>query len=224
MDREVVMGCIEATKVVAIIRGMEPGICVKLAEAYREGGIRLVEVTFNQVGDLEDTVTAIKAIKAAFPDMHVGAGTVITQAQLDMAIGAGAEFIVTPNCNPEIIRRAKDAGLVTMPGTITPTEMVTAHEAGADYVKVFPARVLGPAYIKDVLAPLRHLKLIAVGGVSPDNAADYIKAGCVGIAASGSLVNKDWIAAGEYDKIAEVARKLIENCCEKTGAGKTQRS
>ena len=211
-NRESVRACIEATKVVAIIRGMAPEICVRLAQAYQEGGIRLVEVTFNQVGNLEDTVTAIKAIKAASPDMHVGAGTVITEAQLDLAIAAGAEFIVTPSCNPAIIRKARAAGLVTMPGTITPTEMVTAHEAGADYVKVFPVRVLGPAYIKDVLAPLKHLKLIAVGGVSPENAADYLRAGCVGIAASGSLVNKDWIAAGEYDKIVSVARQLIENC------------
>ena len=186
-NREEVIKCIEVTKVVAIIRGMAPEICVRLAKAYREGGIRLVEVTFNQVGNLDDTVTAIKAIKTAFPDMHVGAGTVITEKQLDLAIGAGAEFIVTPNCNPAIIRKANAAGLVTMPGTITPTEMVTAHEAGADYVKVFPVRVLGPAYIKDVLAPLKHLKLIAVGGVSPENAADYIKAGCVGIAANVGL-------------------------------------
>lgn len=211
-NREEVMKCLEATKVVAIIRGMAPEICVKLAEAYQEGGIRLVEVTFNQVGNPGDTVTAIKAIRAAFPDMHVGAGTVITEKQLDLAIGAGVEFIVTPNCNPAIISKAKGAGLVTMPGTITPTEMVTAHEVGADYVKVFPVRVLGPAYIKDVLAPLKHLKLIAVGGVLPENAADYIKAGCVGVAASGSLVNKERIAAGEYDKIAGVARELIENC------------
>ena len=213
MDKkEEIKTCIEATKVVAIIRGMAPDICVKLAKAYQEGGIRLVEVTFNQVGNLADTVTAIKAIKEAFPEMHVGAGTVITEAQLDLAIGAGAEFIVTPNCNPAIIRKANAAGLVTMPGTITPTEMVTAHEAGADYVKVFPVRVLGPTYIKDILAPLKHLKLIAVGGVSPENAADYLNAGCVGIAASGSLVNRDWIAAGDYDKIAAVARQLIENC------------
>ena len=213
MDKKAeIRACIETTKVVAIIRGMAPEICVRLAKAYQEGGIRLVEVTFNQVGDPEDTVTAIKAIRAAYPDMHVGAGTVITGAQLDLAIGAGAEFIVTPNCNPAIIRKAKDAGLVTMPGTITPTEMVTAHEAGADYVKVFPVRALGPVYVKDVLAPLKHLKLIAVGGVSPENAADYIKAGCVGVAASGSLVNKEWIAADEYDKIAAVARALITNC------------
>ena len=212
MNDENVNDILSATKVVAIIRGMAPEVCVKLAGAYQEGGIRLVEVTFDQLGDPQATVTAIRAIRNAYSNMHVGAGTVITDAQLDLAIGAGAEFIVTPNCNPAIIRKAKDAGLVTMPGTITPTEMVTAHEAGADFVKVFPVRVLGPAYIKDVLAPLKHLKLIAVGGVSPENAADYLKAGCVGIAASGSLVNKDWIAAGEYDKIADVARQLVENC------------
>jgi len=211
-NKEEVKKCIEATKVVAIIRGMAPEVCVRLAKAYREGGIRLVEVTFNQIGCLEDTVVAIKAIKEACQDIHVGAGTVITEEQLDMAVGAGAQFIVTPNCNPSIIRKAVEAGLVTMPGTITPTEMVTAHEAGADYIKVFPVRALGPKYVKDVLAPLKHLKLIAVGGVSPENAADYMKAGCAGIAASGSLVNKDWIAAGEYDKITEVARQLIALC------------
>ena len=211
-NKEKVKACLAATKVVAIIRGMAPEVCVRLAEAYHEGGIRLVEVTFDQTGDPEATVAAIRAIREAYPDMHVGAGTVVTAAQLDRAIAAGAEFIVTPNCNPQIIRAAGAAGLVTMPGTFTPTEMEIAHEAGADYVKVFPVRALGPAYVKDVLAPLKHLKLIAVGGVSPENAADYIKAGCVGVGASGSLVNKEWIAAGEYGRIADVARRLVENC------------
>ena len=211
-NKEKVKACLAATKVVAIIRGMAPEVCVRLAEAYHEGGIRLVEVTFDQTGDPEATVAAIRAIREAYPDMHVGAGTVVTAAQLDRAIAAGAEFIVTPNCNPQIIRAAGAAGLVTMPGTFTPTEMEVANEAGADYVKVFPVRALGPAYVKDVLAPLKHLKLIAVGGVSPENAADYIKAGCVGVGASGSLVNKEWIAAGEYGRIADVARRLVENC------------
>ena len=212
VNKEEIKSCVAATKVVAIIRGLKPEICVRLAQAYREGGIRLVEVTFNQVGDPQDTVAAIAAIKAALPDMHVGAGTVLTEAQLDLAKAAGAEFMVTPNTNPALIRKAAAAGLVTMPGAMTPTEVELAHEAGADYVKVFPVRALGPSYIKDVLAPLKHIKLLAVGGVSPENAADYVKAGCVGIGASGSLVNKDWIAAGDYDKIAAVARQLIENC------------
>ncbi|MBQ3290076.1 MAG: bifunctional 4-hydroxy-2-oxoglutarate aldolase/2-dehydro-3-deoxy-phosphogluconate aldolase [Kiritimatiellae bacterium] len=210
--KEEVKASLATTKVVAIIRGMAPEVCVRLAKAYHEGGIRLVEVTFDQTGDPEATVAAIRAVREAFPDMHVGAGTVVTAAQLDRAIDAGAEFIVTPNCNPQIISAAGAAGLVTMPGTFTPTEMEVANEAGADYVKVFPVRALGPAYVKDVLAPLKHLKLIAVGGVSPENAADYIKAGCVGVGASGSLVNKEWIAAGEYGRIADVARRLVENC------------
>ena len=212
MNDENVNDALSATKVVAIIRGMAPEVCVKLAGAYQDGGIRLVEVTFDQLGDPLATVAAIRAIRDASPNMHVGAGTVITGAQLDLAIGAGAEFIVTPSCNPMIISKAKGAGLVTMPGTITPTEMVTALEAGADYVKVFPVRALGPAYIRDVLAPLKQLKLIAVGGVNPDNAADYIKAGCVGVGASGSLVNKEWIAAGEWAKIAAEAKRFIANC------------
>ena len=213
MDRkDEVKSCMAATKVVAIIRGMAPETCVRLAEAYHEGGIRLVEVTFDQTGDPAATTGAIRAIRAAQPGMHVGAGTVLTSAQLDAAVAAGSEFIVTPNCDPRIIRAAGDAGLVTMPGTFTPTEMVAAHEAGADYIKVFPVRALGPAYVKDVLAPLKHLKLIAVGGVSPENAADYIKAGCVGIGASGALVNREWIAAGEFGRIADVARRLVESC------------
>lgn len=212
MNDENVNDALLATRVVAIIRGMAPEVCVKLAGAYQEGGIRLVEVTFDQLGDPLATATAIRAIRNAYPNMHVGAGTVITGAQLDLAISAGAEFIVTPSCNPLIISKARDAGLVTMPGTITPTEMVMAHESGADYVKVFPVRAFGPAYIRDVLAPLKHLKLIAVGGVNPDNAADYIKAGCVGVGASGSLVNKEWIAAGEWAKIEAEAKRFIANC------------
>ena len=125
---------------------------------------------------------------------------------------AGGEFMVTPSVNPKLIARASAAGLATMPGAFTPTEIVTAHEAGADIVKVFPVRSLGPQYVKDVLAPLKHISLMAVGGVNPDNAADYLKAGCVGVGASGSLVNKEWIAAGEWSKIAAEARRFIANC------------
>ena len=211
-SRKEIIRRLEATRVVAIIRGMSPAVCVKLAEAYQVGGIRLVEIAFNQVGSVGDTVTAIRAVKAVVPGMCVGAGTVVTEEQLDLAIAAGAEFVVMPNCNPTVIRNAKSAGLLTLPGAFTPTEMVTAHEAGADYVKVFPARALGPQYVKDVLAPLKYLKLIAVGGISSGNASDYIRAGCVGVAVGGSLVNEEWIAAGEYGKIAGVARELVESC------------
>ena len=212
MKNEVLKALAE-TRLVAIIRGMDPDICVRLAEAYAEGGIRLVEVTFDQTGDPRKTVAAIKAIREGFAGrLHVGAGTVLTDAQLQAVIDVGGEFMVTPSVNPKLIAKASAAGLATMPGAFTPTEIVTAHEAGADVVKVFPVRSLGPQYVKDVLAPLKHISLMAVGGVNPDNAADYLRAGCVGVGASGSLVNKEWIAAGEWAKIAAEARRFISNC------------
>lgn len=208
-----VLKAVAETRVVAIIRGMEPEICVKLAEAYLAGGIRLVEVTYDQTGDPERTVRAIRAIRERFAnELHVGAGTVLTVDQLERTIAAGGEFMVTPSVNPELIRRANAAGLVTMPGAFTPSEIVIAHEAGADFVKVFPVGALGAKYVKDLLAPLRHVKLLAVGGVNPDNAADFIKAGCVGVGASGSLVNKDLIAAGDWNRIAAEAKRFIVSC------------
>ena len=204
---------LDETKLVAIIRGMDPDVCLKLADAYVRGGIRLVEVTFDQTGDPRKTVEAIRAIRQAFAGrLHVGAGTVLTDAQLQSVIDVGGEFMVTPSVNPALIRTCAAAGLAAMPGAFTPTEIVTAHEAGADIVKVFPVRSLGPQYVKDVLAPLKHIRLMAVGGVNPDNAADYLKAGCVGVGASGSLVNKEWIAAGEWDRIAAEAARFIANC------------
>ena len=204
---------LDETKLVAIIRGMDPDVCLKLADAYVRGGIRLVEVTFDQTGDPRKTVEAIRAIRRAFAGrLHVGAGTVLTDAQLQSVIDVGGEFMVTPSVNPALIRTCAAAGLAAMPGAFTPSEIVTAHEAGADIVKVFPVRSLGPQYVKDVLAPLKHIRLMAVGGVNPDNAADYLKAGCVGVGASGSLVNKEWIAAGEWDRIAAEAARFIANC------------
>ena len=207
-----VLKALAETRIVAIIRGMDPEICVRLAEAYAEGGIRLVEVTFDQTGDPAKTVAAIRAIREGFVGrLHVGAGTVLTDAQLEAVIDVGGEFMVTPSVNPKLIAKASAAGLATMPGAFTPTEIVTAHEAGADVVKIFPVRALGPQYVKDVLAPLRHISLMAVGGVNPDNAAEYLKAGCVGVGASGSLVNREWIAAGEWSKIAAEAKRFISN-------------
>ena len=204
---------LDETKLVAIIRGMDPDVCLKLADAYVRGGIRLVEVTFDQTDDPRKTVEAIRAIRQAFAGrLHVGAGTVLTDAQLQSVIDVGGEFMVTPSVNPALIRTCAAAGLAAMPGAFTPSEIVTAHEAGADIVKVFPVRSLGPQYVKDVLAPLKHIRLMAVGGVNPDNAADYLKAGCVGVGASGSLVNKEWIAAGEWDRIAAEAARFIANC------------
>ena len=200
--------------IVAIIRGFEPEICLRLAEAYEKGGIDRVEVTFNQKAPetWKDTAIAIKSIKERFGDaMKVGAGTVLTEEQLRICEDAGGEFMVTPNINPALIRKCVADGLVAMPGALTPTEVVEAFEAGADFVKIFPAGSLGPGYIKAIKAPLSHIPLLAVGGIGPDNVADFIKAGCVGAGVGGNLTNKEWIKAGEWDKITATAAQLVKN-------------
>ena len=200
--------------IVAIIRGFEPDICLRLAEAYYKGGIDMVEVTFNQKAPetWNDTASAIRSIKKEFiGTLKVGAGTVLTEEQLKICEDAGGEFMVTPNVNTALIRKCVADGLVAMPGAMTPSEAVEAFLAGAHYVKIFPAGTLGPGYIKAIKAPLSHIPMLAVGGIGPDNIADFIKAGCVGAGVGGNLTNKEWIAAGEWEKITAVAASLVKN-------------
>ena len=204
------------TRIVAIIRGFAPDTCLRLAEAYATGGIRLVEVTFNQKAPetWKDTAAAIRAIRERFGDrVRAGAGTVLTEEQLSMCIDAGGEYMITPNVKPELIRSCVRQGLVAMPGALTPSEAVDAWEAGAAFVKIFPAGSLGPGYVKALRAPLAHIPMLAVGGISADNVADFMRVGCVGAGVGGNLTNKEWIAAGAWDKIADVARALVSAAC-----------
>ena len=153
--KEEVIRTVRETRIIAIIRGFSPDECLRLAEAYREGGIRMVEVTFNQRdrSDWANTAAAIRMIGERFPgEVFAGAGTVLTAEQLKIAADAGAGYIITPSLDVEIVRAAVDAGLVAMPGAFTPTEIAQAYAAGASFVKVFPAVSLGPAYIKAIRA------------------------------------------------------------------------
>ncbi len=200
---------VQERKIIAIVRGLAPEYMTRLAEALWQGGIDLMEVTFSQArpDTWRDTAAAIEAIgRHMAGSMLVGAGTVLTGEQLQLAVDAGARYIITPNTNPELIRRVKDAGLCAFPGALTPTEIETAYRAGADAVKVFPAGTLGPGYIKAVKAPLSHIPLMAVGGVNERNTADFLAAGCCGVGVGGNLVNAKWIQAGEWEKITELAR------------------
>ena len=200
-------------RIIAIIRGFAPDVCLKLSEAYARGGIKLIEVTFNQKSPetWKDTAAAIRAIKERFSgSVRVGAGTVLAEEQLDMCEQAGGEYMITPNVNTALIRECVRRGLVAMPGALTPSEAVDAWEAGASFVKIFPAGSLGPAYVKAVRAPLSHIPFLAVGGISPNNVADFMRVGCVGAGVGGNLTNKEWIAAGEWSRIEDVARQLIE--------------
>ncbi len=215
--REQIIQNVYDNKIIAIVRGMEPERCVKLAQALYDGGINMVEITFNQksADHFEATTKAIRAISEQLTDkVMVGAGTALTKEQVELAKEAGALYIITPSTNPEVIRYAKEQGLVTMPGAMTPSEIVTAYEAGADFVKIFPVGNLGAAYIKAVKAPLSHIPVLAVGGVNERNVAEFIKAGAIGAGVGGNLVNAQWIQNGEFDKITALAREFITNAKE----------
>lgn len=204
------------SKIIAIVRGLAPEHMLKLAGALYDGGIDLMEVTFAQASPQtwRATAEAIHAVSDSFRGkMLIGAGTVLTEEQLMLAKNAGAEYIVTPNTNAALIGKVKENGMLSFPGAFTPSEIVEAYEAGADAVKVFPAGNVGPAYIKAIKAPLSHIPLLAVGGVNEKNAADFLRAGCCGIGVGGNLVNKNWIEAGEWERIIALAkeyRKAVE--------------
>ena len=204
---------VKERKIVAIVRGLKPEYIVRLGHAFEEGGIGLMEVTYNQKAPetWKDTAAAIEAMEKEFGDrVLVGAGTVITPEQVRMTYNAGGHYLVTPTTQPEIIRMGKALGLGLYPGAFSPSEILEAFNAGADAVKVFPAGSLGPGYIKAVRAPLSHVPLMAVGGINEKNAADYMKAGCVGLGVGGNLVNKEWIENGEWAKVTALAKEFMK--------------
>lgn len=211
--REKIIRAVEAEKIIAIVRGADPEQCVKVAQALYDGGIRLMEITYNQKdpASWQTTADTISAIARAFDGrMLVGAGTVTTPELVELTAGAGGMYVISPNCNEAVIRRTLELGLVSMPGALTPTEVLAAHDAGADFVKLFPAGNLGVAYAKAIMAPISHVKLLAVGGVNENNVADFLKAGMAGAGIGGNLANKQWIAEGRYDKITETAKALVD--------------
>lgn len=196
-------------KIIAIIRGIGSDRIIDTVTALLEGGIKLLEVTFNHESDstVRETVKCLELIKAEYGDrVCLGAGTVLTPEQVGRAVAAGAEYIISPNTDVEVIKRTKQSGKISIPGALTPTEMMAAYQAGADIVKLFPAGVLGIDYIKALLAPLGHIPVVAVGGVNVENIGQFIKAGAKGVGVGGNLVDRKAIYAGEYGKITAVAK------------------
>ena len=204
---------VQERKIVAIVRGLAPEYLIRLGHAFEEGGIGLMEITYDQRNpeSWKDTAKGIEALAKEFGE-HVlaGAGTVIRPEQVSLTYNAGGRYLVTPTTQPEIIRMGKALGLGLFPGAFSPSEILSAWEAGADAVKVFPVSSVGPSYIKAVRGPLPHIPLMAVGGVNEKNAADYMKAGCVGLGVGGNLVNKEWIQNGEWGKITALAKEFMK--------------
>ena len=211
--RDQVIQKIQEVKIIAIVRGVGPEQCMKVADALYAGGIRLMEVTYDQKNpaSFQATADAIAAIGKAYEGrMLVGAGTVTTVELVELTAKANGRYIISPDVNVDVIRRTRELDMVSLPGALTPTEVMTAHRAGADFEKIFPVGELGAGYVKAIRAPISHVKLLAVGGVNENNVADFLKAGMVGAGVGGNLANKKWIEAGEFDKITETARKLLE--------------
>lgn len=200
-------------KVIAIVRGISSDKVCNLAEALVKGGLACVEVTFDHSSEekLADTLKSIELLNQNFKGrLLAGAGTVLTVQQAEQAVAAGAEYIISPNVNVDVIKKTKELGKVSIPGALTPSEIVTAYEAGADIVKLFPAALFGPAYFKAVKAPLKHIPLTAVGGISPANIADFLAAGAVGAGVGGNLVSPKLVDEGRFDEITEIARSYVE--------------
>ena len=211
--REEVIKAIEKNKIIAIIRGVEPSLASSVAKALFKGGINLVEVTFNQKEPqkFSDTINAICAIKESCPEMIVGAGTVLSVEQVDLAKQAGAAYIVSPDTDEEVIKHTVKCGMVSLPGAYTATEAKRAHNAGADFVKLFPCVEGSISYLKAIKAPLSHIRFLAVGGVNVDNAKAFINAGAVGIGVGSSLLNKQLIERKDWNGLTQLAKAFVED-------------
>lgn len=203
-----ILETIKESKIIAIIRGISSKDIINTVQALKDGGIKCMEVTFNQK-DAEaskDTLKCIRMIKEHFGDeVAVGAGTVMTVQNVIDAAEAGAAYMISPNTNVDVIKKTKELGLVSIPGAATPSEAVTAYEAGADIVKLFPAGALGVGYVKALTSPLNHIPFTAVGGVNEKNVGDFLKAGAIGVGVGGNLVNKKLIEEGNFAEITRLA-------------------
>jgi 2-dehydro-3-deoxyphosphogluconate aldolase/(4S)-4-hydroxy-2-oxoglutarate aldolase len=141
--------------------------------------------------------------------MVIGAGTVLTESQVELTKNAGGKFIISPDTNPEIIKKTRELGLVSIPGALTPSEATLANRSGADFVKLFPNGEVKPTYLKALVAPLSHIKFLAVGGVSAANAKETLAMGAVGIGVATAIANKDLIKKGAYEGITRLARDFV---------------
>ena len=210
--RKSIIEAVESEKLIVIVRGVEREQLIPLAEAMYRGGVRLLELTFSADGKVSDIETAdrIKMLSEHFDGrMFIGAGTVLKESQVELCAKAGGKFIISPDTNEKVIKKTVELGLVSMPGALTPTEVQAAHNAGADFVKLFPVDSLGVSYVKALRAPLSHVKLLAVGGVDLSNISEYKKTGVYGFGISSGIIDKKLLAAGDFEGITALAERYV---------------
>lgn len=197
---------IRTTGVIAIMRTQSSEQLLHAADAIREGGVRAIEVTLTTPGALS---VIEQAVSRYGPDVLFGAGTVLDAESARAAILAGAQFIVAPTLNLDLITLCRRYSVPVVPGAYTPTEALTAWEHGASMVKIFPAGVGGPAYLKAIRAPLPQLELVPVGGVTIDNTADFVRAGAAAVGVGSALISQKLLDAQDFPTLTERARLLV---------------
>lgn len=197
----------DSIPVVGILRSIPMAQTEKVAELYEEAGLTTLEITMNSAGAAE-TIAAL--VKTHGDKLNIGAGTVCTMEDLDKALSAGAKFIVTPILHKKIIKACVANQIPVFPGAYTPSETYKAWSLGASMVKVFPATQLGPAFIKDVLAPLNQIKLLPTGGVTLENFTDYLEVGAKGLGMGSSLFPKHLIQNGQWDALKHHFQTVVQ--------------
>jgi 2-dehydro-3-deoxyphosphogluconate aldolase/(4S)-4-hydroxy-2-oxoglutarate aldolase len=200
--------------VIAVVRVKDHKQVLPLAEALLEGGVVAVEITMTT----PNAIDLIRNLSGKLgPGVLVGVGTVLDAATARMALDAGAEFVVSPVMRPEIARAAHAADRPVMLGAFTPTEAQAAHEAGSDFIKIFPSDALGPAYVKAILAPLPHLRIIPTGIAKPEDVPAFIKAGCVGVGLGSLLVPQAALRDSNWGEITGLARQFVSTVAQARG-------
>ncbi len=207
-----IINAIIENKLIAILRGIPKEKLIPSAEALYKGGIRLLEVTYSADKTVSDEETAenIKMLSKNFEGrMYIGAGTVLNVHQVQLTKKAGGKFIISPDTDEKVIKETIKNEMVSIPGALTPTEIKSAHNFGADFIKLFPISNLGAEYIKAIKAPLSHIKLLAVGGINENNISDYLSTGICGFGLGSNITPKKLIENNDFDAITELAKIYV---------------
>jgi len=202
-----VLEAMERTRIVAVVHLERYDQAVEVTRALVAGGITVIEFTHTGTG-VDDAVSAARATLG--DQAQIGVGTVLDEGVAAASIDAGAQFVVTPVVRPAVISACRSRGVPILCGALTPTEALAAHEAGADMIKIFPARAVGPRYLRDILAPLPMLRLVPTGGIGPENAQAYLHAGAIAVGVGGNLVTPQAVARGDWDQITARARACVD--------------
>lgn len=198
---------LKGIQLIPVLRKIPYESSPQLITALINGGIQAIEITLDTINAAE----IIKESRAKFgQQVIVGAGTVLTVEQCEEAINAGAEFIVSPALNLDVVKYALASNVPVVPGVFTPSEMQKAYEAGAEMIKLFPASSLGPKFIKDVKGPLAHIQIMTTGGINIDTAKSYLNAGATAVGAGSDLLKKDWIQNEQWDLLSNEVREWLE--------------